>query len=73
MTETKSLRRLRREQLLTIRGLAARAGISDRTVKLAEAGRREPSLRTIRKVAAALGVAPDEVAEFARVIEGETP
>ncbi len=60
----RTLGQLRRERLLTIRGLAARAGVAPRTVLQAEHGTRRPQPGTIMKLAAALGVDPAQVREF---------
>ncbi len=70
-TAARPLRRLRLERLLSTRGLARAAGCRQATVISTEQGRRRPSFETIRRLSQALGVAPTEVAEFARVIEGE--
>ncbi len=63
-----SLRATRRGQLLTIRQLAERAGCSKATIVEIEHGRRLPSLKTVEKLARALGVEPITVAEFAGAI-----
>ena len=60
----RTLAQLRRERLLTIRGLAAEAGASPRTVVQIEHGRQCPRPGTIKKLAAALGVEPAQVREF---------
>ena len=65
---TRSLRQARRERLLSIRGLAGRAGVSHVTVIGAESGRRTPSYGTVRRLSDALGVDPREVAEFRRAM-----
>ena len=59
-----TLREARARRLLSLRQLAERAGVAPTTVHLIEAGRRLPHPGTIRKLAAALGVAPAEVEEF---------
>jgi transcriptional regulator with XRE-family HTH domain len=64
-----TLREARRARLLTIRDLAAKAGVSTKTVVDVEAGRVAPKFRTIRRLAAALAVSPVEIAEFQAVIE----
>lgn len=61
---TRTMRQLRRERLLTIRALAAGAGVSTRTVVQVERGGQTPRPGTIRKLAAALGVEPARVREF---------
>lgn len=64
-----TLRDLRLARALSQRDLAARAGVAPKTVVDLEMGRQEPRLRTIRRLAAALGVEPAEVDEFRRAIE----
>ena len=64
MGAARTLGQLRRERLLTIRALAAAAGVSTRTVLQAEHGERTPQPGTIRRLAAALGVEPAQVREF---------
>jgi transcriptional regulator with XRE-family HTH domain len=59
-----SLRAARRAKLLTIRGLAERAACSKSTILEIEQGRRLPSLKTVERLARALGVEPVEVNEF---------
>lgn len=58
------LRRLRRRKGWSIRDLAREAGVSADTVLDLENGRREARPSTMRKLAAALGVAIAEVDEF---------
>ena len=62
------LRQLRLERLLSTRGLAERAGCARLTVITAERGTRTPSYETIRRLSAALEVAPGEVIEFRRAM-----
>ncbi len=50
------LRELREARGLSVRGLAREAGISTETVFSVEHGRRQPSMRTLGKLAQALGV-----------------
>ena len=64
-----TLREVRVRRLLSIRGLASRAGVAPLTVQLVEAGRRVPQLGTIRKLAAALDVEPEAITEFRRAME----
>lgn len=52
------LRRARTARKLSQRVLAARAGVSFRTVQQLEAGRHDPRLSTLTKVASALGYPP---------------
>jgi transcriptional regulator with XRE-family HTH domain len=55
------LRDLREERFLSHRELAQRAGVSPTTVLNLERGQAEPQRRTVRKIAAALGVEPTEL------------
>ena len=64
-----TLRELRTRQVLTIRDLAAKAGVATGTIVRIEAGEPAPRFVTMRKIAAALGVEPGEIAEFAQAIE----
>ncbi len=66
---TRSLREWRLERLLSIKGLAAKAGVSSRTIVDIEYGRVVPKLRTIRRLSEALEVDPREVEEFSVAIE----
>jgi len=61
-----NLRRLRERRYLTQRELAARAGVSADTIVKLEQNRWEPRLRTIKKLAEALEVHPDELSGFGR-------
>lgn len=65
-----TLRELRVRHLWSQRELARRAGVSERTVASAEAGQRLPRLLTMRRIADALGVDWNEVAEFRATVEG---
>jgi len=70
-----NLRRLRVERFLSQRELARQAGLHAITLVRLEAGRAAPSTRSVRALAAALGVdprdltIPEEVAELRRVLE----
>ena len=64
-----TLRELRTRQVLTIRDLAAKAGVATGTIVRIEAGEPAPRFVTMRKIAAALGVEPGEIEEFAQAIE----
>ena len=64
-----SLRELRLSQLRSQRDLAQEAGITQKTLVDLELGRAEPALKTMRKLATALGVEPLEVDEFRQAIE----
>jgi DNA-binding XRE family transcriptional regulator len=55
--------------MLSQRDLATEAGIAPKTIVDLELGRVEPHFKTMRKLAAALGVEPLEVDEFQRAIE----
>ena len=76
MTFAENLRRLRVERFLSQRELARRAGLHPATLTRLEARAAAPSTRTVRGLAAALGVeprdltTPDEVAELRRVLNG---
>ncbi len=58
------LRAWRAERLLSIRELARTAGVAPSTVYLIEAGRTTPQPAVMRRIAAALGIDPLQVAEF---------
>ena len=65
-----NLRRLRELRVLSQRELAARAKLSVTTVNRVETGQRKPMPSTIRKLAKALGVPPEDLlAEQLRLIE----
>jgi len=65
-----NLRRLRELRALSQRELAARAKLSVTTVNRIETGQRKPMPRTVRRLAEALGVTPEELlAEQPRLIE----
>ena len=64
-----TLREARIRRLLSIRALAGRAGVVTRTVVEIEAGRQAPRFATMRRLADALGVAPEEIDEFRAAIE----
>jgi transcriptional regulator with XRE-family HTH domain len=65
----RTLKEARAERLLTVRALAARAGVAFSTVHLIETGKSVPRFEVIQKLSAALGVEPREIAEFAAAIE----
>ncbi|MBN2186404.1 MAG: helix-turn-helix transcriptional regulator [Dehalococcoidia bacterium] len=56
-----NVRRLRELRALSQRELAARAGLSVTTVNRIELGQRKPMPKTVRKLAGALGVSPQEL------------
>ncbi|MGH3760641.1 helix-turn-helix domain-containing protein [Actinophytocola sp.] len=66
------LRRLRRRSELTQEDLADRAGLSERTIRRLETGERaNPQLDTVRLLADALGLGPDERAQLLAVADGQ--
>ena len=79
MTFAENLRRFRVERFLSQRELARQAGLHAITVVRLEAGATAPSTRTVRALAAALGVepreltSPEEVAELRRVLKSAAP
>lgn len=64
----KTLKQLRHERLMTLNQLAVYGDVSYGTVQSAENKKHVPTLRTIRNLCTALGVAPCEVAEFAAAL-----
>lgn len=56
-----TLRELRDRAFLTVGELAAKAGVSARTIQRAEHGSHYPRRRNIRKIARALKVDPREI------------
>jgi transcriptional regulator with XRE-family HTH domain len=65
-----NVRRLRELRALSQRELAAQAKLSVTTVNRIETGKRKPIPRTVRRLAEALGVTPEELlAEQPRLIE----
>jgi transcriptional regulator with XRE-family HTH domain len=61
MVKLARLKELRTKQFLSIRELAEKAGVSPTTVAEIESKGRDAHPRTVRKLADALGVAPDEL------------
>ena len=55
------LKKLRREQVLSLRELEERSGVSYNTIWRIEDGRQGAHPRTVRKLAEALGVEPSEL------------
>ena len=55
------LAELRRRRFLTQGDLAAKVGVSLKTVQAWEGGRAQPRLRTIPRLAEVLGVPPEEL------------
>jgi transcriptional regulator with XRE-family HTH domain len=64
----RSLREWRAEQLLSVEELAARAGVSNKTIIQLEHGRQLATFRTIRRISGVLRVEPAEISEFAGAI-----
>ena len=64
-----SLRQWRAARLLSSKGLAAKTGVSNKTILDIENGKRMPTFRTIQTLSNALEVDPQEVSEFADAIE----
>ena len=64
----RTLRQARAARMLTVRGLAAIAGCSPHTVHEVETGKRAPRFDTVKRLSAALGVEPTEIAEFRRAL-----
>ena len=54
--DTTRLRELRQARGLSVRGLAKEAEVSTETIYSVEHGKRQPSVRTLGKIARALGV-----------------
>ncbi len=65
-----TLKEARAARLLTVRNLAALAGVAPSTVYLIETGQSSPRFVVIEKLSAALDVEPSEIAEFRAAIEG---
>lgn len=61
----RTLREWRNSKLLSIEALAEKAGVSNKTISDIENGNvRRPAFKTRRALCEALGVEPDQVAEF---------
>jgi len=54
--DTRKVRKLRQQKGMTTRTLAREAGISTETLNAIEHGRRQVQVRTLQKLARALGV-----------------
>jgi len=61
MPKLSKLKGVRERKMLTQRELASQANVSPTTVAQLETGKSEAQFRTIRKLAAALGVAPEDL------------
>jgi transcriptional regulator with XRE-family HTH domain len=57
------LKELRESQFLTQRELAEKSGVGVATIARIEKGKRRPTFRTIKRLAAVLGVEPSELAK----------
>lgn len=66
-----TLRELRYAKSMSIESLAKAAGVSNKTISDIENGKVHPKFRTMRRLCAALGVEPSEVAEFAAPVKKE--
>ena len=66
-----TLRRLRLANFLSQAELARRSGVHALTITRLESGRTAPSTRTVRALAAALDVAPGELASPEEVAEAD--
>jgi transcriptional regulator with XRE-family HTH domain len=64
-----TLRDTRLRLALSQRDLATKAGVAPKTIVDLELGRQEPRLRTIRRIAEALGVEVDQIDEFRQALE----
>ena len=64
-----TLRETRLSQVLSQRDLAQKAGVAPKTIVDLELGRQEPRLRTMRRLAEALGINVIDVDEFRQAIE----
>ena len=62
------LKEARARKLFSLSDLAQVSGVSRANLAALEAGKWLPSLRTVRRLIAALGVAPGDVEEFAAAI-----
>ena len=58
------IRELRQRKLLSQRELAERAGVSETTIVKLELGATRPHPGTLRKIAAALEISPEEMADL---------
>ena len=57
------LREWRLRRVLTQEGLAKRSGVTEATISRIESGQREARISTVRRLAEALGIAPEELVE----------
>jgi len=63
-----TLREVRLGKMLSIRSLAKAAGVSTQTIVSTEMGRKAPQFGTMRKIATALEVEPQDITEFAAAL-----
>lgn len=61
MAQTTTLEQLRRRHALSMRDLARKTQLHHNTIARIEKGKTRPEMRTIRKIADALAVAPDAI------------
>ena len=67
--EPQSLASVRKRKLLSQRALAAEAGVALSTIWSLEKGRTErTTFKVMRAISAALGVLPEDIAEFRRTV-----
>ena len=59
--DTTKLKKLREKHGFSVRGFAKEAGVSTETVYSVEHGKRQPSMKTLGKIAQALGVNPRDL------------
>jgi transcriptional regulator with XRE-family HTH domain len=64
-----TLKEARARRLLTLRGLAAAAGLAPSTIYQIEHRRTRPRFASIKAICAALGVQPMQIVEFVHAIE----
>ncbi len=58
------LRAVRERLFVTQAELAQRTGIAEATLSRLESGKQRPRISTVRKIADALGVAPEELVDW---------
>jgi transcriptional regulator with XRE-family HTH domain len=68
-SRVRTLREWRCNELLSVRELALRAGVTPKTVTDIEYGRRKPTYETMRSICAALGIGANEISEFAATLQ----
>src|SRR5687767_14576104 len=67
------LKQLRQDRGLTQEALAERVYCATQTIRKIEGGQRRPSYQIAVRIATALGIAPDDQANFIRYSRGEPP